>query len=93
MRTNDRADLAVPTDNYPRPDSKILIRNSMCCSEDFKCVQYPFHDKTFPNVVVISFGCRATATLLNDTNALYWKVFCSWILPDIMQARRFSFFV
>ena len=56
MRTNDRADLAVPTDDYPRPDSKILIRNSMCWSEDFKWVQYPFHDKTFPNVVVISFG-------------------------------------
>ena len=28
MRTDDRADLAVPTNEYPTPDSKILVRNS-----------------------------------------------------------------
>ena len=27
--TGDRADLAVPTDEYPTPDSNILFRNSI----------------------------------------------------------------
>ena len=34
MRTDDRAGLAVPTDEYPTPDSKILARNSMGLSKD-----------------------------------------------------------
>ena len=46
----------------------------------------------FPNVVVISFRCRGTPTLLDDPNALCWKVCCSWVLFDIMQASRFSLF-
>ena len=34
MRTDDRAGLAVPTDEYPTPDSKILAGNSMGLSKD-----------------------------------------------------------
>ena len=29
MRTDERADLAVPTDEYSTPDSRILVRNSI----------------------------------------------------------------
>ena len=29
IRPDDRADLAVPTDEYPTPDSKIMVRNLM----------------------------------------------------------------
>ena len=46
----------------------------------------------FPNVVVMYFRCRGTPTLLDDPNALCWKVWCSWVLLDIMQASRFSLF-
>ena len=29
MRTDDRVDLAVPADEYPTPNSNILVRNPM----------------------------------------------------------------
>ena len=57
--------------------------------------QYLFHHKTLSisqcschNVVI--FGCRGIPTLLDDVNALCWKVCCSWFLSDIMQTSRFS---
>ena len=44
MRTDDMADLAVPTDEYPTPNSKILVRNSMGWSKDIEmwsiCLAY-----------------------------------------------------
>ena len=41
MRTDNRADLAVPTDEYPTPDSKILVRNLMGCSRDVEMGSIP----------------------------------------------------
>ena len=46
ISTDDRADLAVPTDEYPTPDSNILFRNSIGWLKMLKWDQYPFHDKT-----------------------------------------------
>ena len=34
MRTDDRVDLAVPADEYPTPNSNILVRNPMDWSKD-----------------------------------------------------------
>ena len=41
MRTDDRADFAVPTDEYPTLDSKILVRNSMEWSKDVEMGSVP----------------------------------------------------
>ena len=72
MRTDDRVDLALPTDECPTPDSKILVRNSMGIQRCSNGVNTPFMTKKFPfpNVVVIFFGCRGAPTLRNDPNAL-----------------------
>ena len=41
MRTDNRADFAVPTDEYPTLDSKILVRNSMEWSKDVEMGSVP----------------------------------------------------
>ena len=41
MSTDDRADLAVPTDEYPTPDLKILVRNSIGESKDVEMGSIP----------------------------------------------------
>ena len=54
--------------------------------------QCPFHNKTLSisqcNCHI--FACWGTPTLLDDPDALCWKVCCSWVLPDIIQASRFN---
>ena len=41
ITTDDKADLAVPTDEYSIPDSKILFRNSTGWSKDAEMVSVP----------------------------------------------------
>ena len=46
MRTDDRADLTVPTDEYPTPDSKFSLGIRWANLKMLKWDQYLFHDKT-----------------------------------------------
>ena len=48
MRTDDRTDLAVRTDEYPKSDSKILVRNSVGLSKDVEMRSAPLsRQRTF----------------------------------------------
>ena len=46
MRTDDRADLAVPTDEYPTLDSKFSLGIRWANLKMLKRDQNHFHDKT-----------------------------------------------
>ena len=92
ITANDRVDLAVPTHENRTHNLKILVRTSISWSRDVEVGSIPpsqqntFHCQCCCHI----FWLLRAPTLLDDPNALCWKVCSSWFLPDIMQARRVS---
>ena len=85
MSTGDRLILLCLLMSTQHLIQKFRLGTQLVYLKILNGINTPFETKYFPflNVIVISFGCRRTSTLLDDPN-------CSWYSPDITQAGRVS---